>query len=107
MSFSISCTAPPQAPTVTAGSDQHELEGLLISLTGASFSDPDNDGPWDYIIDWGDGTRTTGTAPNPGSIGGTHTYITLVNTDFRVTVTVTDQHGLSGQASKVIHVTLL
>src|SRR5439155_9920091 len=44
-SFSIDCPTPPppnQPPSVTAGSAQNVLVGLLFTLEGASFSDPDH-----------------------------------------------------------------
>src|SRR5205807_1838873 len=49
-SFSISCSSPPpppnQRPVVNAGGDQGVLIGALFSLSGASFTDPDHNGPW-------------------------------------------------------------
>src|SRR5439155_24510137 len=65
-SFAVDCPTPPpppnQQPVVTAGPNQNEITGLLVSLRGASFSDPDHDGPWNVTIDWGDGS-TTGPFP--------------------------------------------
>jgi len=45
----VTCATPNQPPTVNAGSDQTVLLGILYSET-ASFSDPNNDGPWSYTI---------------------------------------------------------
>src|SRR5207248_1123319 len=59
-SFSLSCTTPNRPPIVNAGSDQSALLGVLYTLSDASFSDPDNDGPWSYRIDWGDQSSSSG-----------------------------------------------
>jgi hypothetical protein len=107
-SFTITCTAPNQAPSVTAGSDQTVLVGAVFTLQGASFSDPDHDGPWTVTIDWGDGTSpTTFTTSSEGSISRSHSYGALVLTTYTLTVTVTDAHGASGSASKTVTVVLL
>ena len=110
-SFSVDCPTPPpppnQQPVVIAGPSQNEITGLLVSLRGASFSDPDGDGPWSVTIDWGD-RSTTGpfTMPSEGSINATHTYLVALLTDFHVTITVEDAHGARGSASKTITVAL-
>ena len=104
-SFSISCTAPNQPPSVTAGGEQTVLIGALFSLSGAGFSDPNHDGPWTVTINWGDGTSSTSTASSEGSIGGSHSYpLTLLGHDYTLTVTVVDAHGARGSASKTVHV---
>jgi hypothetical protein len=106
-SFTITCTAPDQPPSVTAGGDQTVLVGALFTLTGAGFSDPDHDGPWTVTIDWGDGTSSTSTSPGEGSIGGSHSYpVTLLAHDYQLTVTVVDAHGGRGSATKTVHVVL-
>src|SRR5258705_4289735 len=43
---------PNRPPVVNAGSDQAVLLGVSYTLPDASFSDPDNDGPWLYTIQW-------------------------------------------------------
>lgn len=50
--------------------------GCSVSVE-ASFTDPDN-GPWSYVMDWGDGTTVTGSAAVAGIIPGIspHTYST-------------------------------
>ena len=107
--FAISRTAlpPPQnhAPVVNAGGDQQIAVSLLFSLSGASFSDQDHDGPWTVTIDWGDGTHDTFTQPSEGSIGGSHSYpVTLLGATYQLTVTVTDAHGASSSSSKNVKV---
>ena len=106
--FTITCTAPNQPPSVTAGGDQTVLVGALFSLSGAGFSDPNHDGPWTVTISWGDGTSSTSTASSEGSIGGSHSYpVTLLGHDYQLTVTVVDAHGARGSASKTVHVVVL
>ncbi len=101
-SFSASCTTPNQPPIVNAGSDQTVLLGVLYALSDASFSDPDDDGPWSYTIDWGDQSSSSGRTSSQGSLTGTHDY--LVPGTYQITVTVTDNQGASGSGSKVLTV---
>ena len=106
--FAISCTAlpPPQdhAPVVNAGPDQQILLSLGSVTVNASFTDQDDDGPWSYTIDWGDGSSTNGSKPSQGGISASHSY-GLISTN-TVTVTVTDAHGLSGSDQATIKVVL-
>ena len=102
VSFSASCATPNRPPLVNAGSDETVLLGVMYALSGASFSDPDNDGPWSYTIDWGDGSSSSGSSSSQGSLTGSHNY--LLPGTYRVTVTVTDNHGASGSDSKVLTV---
>jgi hypothetical protein len=81
------------------------VTGLAYTLS-ASFTDPDN-GPWSYTIDWGDGSRTTGTAASPGAITSGHTYVVLLPRDFTIRVTVVDSKGAAGSDTKVVTVLLL
>ncbi len=101
--FSVSCTAPNQPPIVGAGPDETVATGLLYSFS-PSFSDPDNDGPWSYTIDWGDGSQTSGSLATQGSFAATHSYVVVLPQSFTVTVTVTDSHGASGSDTKVVSV---
>ncbi len=105
-SNSVTVTAPNQPPVVNAGPDERAITGLLYSES-ASFTDPNNDGPWSYTIDWGDGSRTTGNTASQGTISAGHTYIILLPRSFTITVTVTDSHGASGPDTKVVSVLLL
>ena len=104
MSFSANCAAPNRPPLVNAGSDETELLGLLYALSGASFSDPDNDGPWSYTIEWGDGSSSSGSSSSQGSLTGSHNY--LLPGTYTINVSVTDNHGASGSDSKVLTVGL-
>jgi hypothetical protein len=101
-SFSASCTTPNRPPIVNAGVDQAVMLGVLYALPDASFSDPDNDGPWSYTIAWGDGSTSTGTKSSQGSLTGTHNYV-LPGT-YGITVMVTDTHGATGSDSKTLSV---
>src|SRR5437762_1913572 len=82
-------------PTVSAGPDITTNPGDTTTLS-ATFSDPDpSDGPWGYTITWGDGTSSTGsTASQTAPIAATHVY--AGGASFRVTVTVTNNGGISG-----------
>jgi len=101
-SFSLSCTAPNRPPIVNAGSDHSALLGVAYTLSDASFSDPDNDGPWSYTIDWGDASSSSSSRPSQGSLPGTHNY--LLPGTYRITVTVMDHHGASGSDLKILTV---
>ena len=76
--------------------------GVLYALSDASFSDPDNDGPWSYTIEWGDGSTSTGSKSSQGSVTGSHNY--LLPGTYQITVTVTDNHGAAGSDSKLLTV---
>ena len=101
-SFSASCTTPNQPPVVSAGADQSVLLGLLYTLSGVTFSDPNDAGPWSYRIDWGDQSFSTNSTASQGSLSGSHNY--LLPGSYRITVTVTDSHGASGSGSKILTV---
>src|SRR5207249_4589516 len=73
-SHSVTVSQPNLPPTVNAGSDATVLLGLLYTEQ-ATFSDPDNDGPWSYTISWGDGSSTSGSTSSESSISATHTYL--------------------------------
>jgi PKD repeat protein len=111
LSKDVVVTEPPvfnQPPVVTAGLDQHPLVGLVFNLDGASFSDPDHDGPWTVTIDWGDGTSPrTFPMASEGTISGSHSYAGLALTQYTLTVTVVDAHGNRSSASKKVTVALL
>jgi len=103
VSYAVTCTQPNRPPVVNAGADQVVLLSLLgVTYTlNASFSDPDNDGPWSYTINWGDGSTSTGTTASQGTITASHHYANIISTR-TVTVTVRDAHGAAGSDSKVL-----
>ena len=96
-----------QPPVVTAGPDESVVVGLLFTLHGASFTDPDHDAPWDVIIDWGGGSQTTFSTPSEGTIDGTHSYTGLPLTKYTLTVTVQDAHGGRDSATKTVTIVAL
>ena len=102
VAYSVSCTTPNRPPIVNAGADQGVLLGVLYTLPDASFSDPDNDGPWSYTIDWGDGSPSVGSVSSQGSLTGAHNYV--LPGPYQITVTVTDNHGATGSDLKVLTV---
>ncbi len=70
-----------------------------VSFTGSGSSDPDNN-PLTYLWNFGDGT--TSTAINPSHSFGTGGNTTPAS--YTVTLTVTDNQGGSGVATKIISV---
>jgi PKD repeat protein len=101
ISKSVTVNRPP---TVNAGPDETVVIGLLYTLS-ASFTDLDNDGPWSYRIDWGDGSSSTGSRSSQGTFSATHTYLLPLATR-TIRVTVTDGHGASGSDTKLVTVIL-
>ena len=105
-SSTFDITAPPptnQPPVVNAGGNQSAVEAVLYQLN-ASFTDADNNGPWTYNVNWGDGTSSQGTLSAQGAVGPTHTYI--LPGSYQITVTVTDGDGGTGSDSKTLTVTV-
>jgi len=101
----VTVTQPNSPPVVNAGPDETVVVGLLYSLTW-SFSDANNDGPWSYTIDWGDGSSpTSGSKSSQGTFSTGHTYVLPLGTH-TIRVTVTDSRGASGSDSKVVTVIL-
>ena len=105
-SQTVTVTAPNTAPVVNAGPDDQAVTGLLYSFTW-SFSDANHNGPWSYMIKWGDGSTSSGTVTSEGSFSAGHTYVIVLPRSFTITVTVTDAAGASGSDSKVVSVLLL
>lgn len=97
--YAVNCVTPNTTPTVNAGADEKVILGVLYNLRW-SFADPDN-GPWQYTINWGDGSSTSGTLSSAGSYTNGHTY--LLGT-FTIRVTVTDSKGASSSATKKVSV---
>jgi hypothetical protein len=84
-------------PSVNAGADLTTNPGVTVSVQ-ATFSDPggDDDAPWSYSVDWGDGSAaTTGATANLGApITASHAYQGIGPRT--VTVSVTDKDGGTG-----------
>ena len=86
----------PSVSLVAVGSTSLKV-GATLQVQG-SFSDPDN-GPWGYVIDWGDGTRSSGVRSAAGSFTDSHLYASASpKRGFKVVLTVTDAAGASGSS---------
>jgi PKD repeat protein len=79
------------------------MAGASYSLP-ASFNDPGAlDGPWSYVVQWGDGmANATGSAAVPGPLALSHGY--AAPGDYTIVVTVADRHGVQGTASTALTV---
>lgn len=91
---------PPaqQAPSATLTFVSGQFVGDPITLALAA-SDPDGTIA-SYSLAWGDGQTTSAATPPPGTL--THTYAAASN--FTAVLTVTDNDGLVGTASRVVSV---
>ncbi|MEX2156255.1 MAG: PKD domain-containing protein [Gemmatimonadales bacterium] len=88
-------------PTVEAGTSKAVPVGSSYALS-ATFTDG-AEGPWDYTIQWGDGTTSDGDRGSPGTITATHAYASEAG--YRVVVNVTDRFGAQGSDSLTITAT--
>lgn len=95
-----------QPPVVNAGPDEIAFTGVLYSFSW-SLTDANNNGPWSFTIDWGDGRTTTGTKTSQGTFSAGHTYVTILPRNYTIRVTVTDAAGASASDTKVVQVLLL
>ncbi|MSP12709.1 MAG: VWA domain-containing protein [Chloroflexi bacterium] len=85
---------------IVSGTPGFILAGQIATLT-TSFRDPDALDTHTATVDWGDGTQTAGVvspAPGSGTVTGSHAY--LHPGTYQVTVTVADNHGASGTATR-------
>jgi hypothetical protein len=93
---------PEDPPVVTPPSDQGAVEGASKLFSLGSFADDDG-GPWSVKVNWGDGSTDTFSAAAPSALSRSHTYVEEGNNT--VTVTVTDNTGLSDSGTFQIGVT--
>src|SRR5437773_741028 len=92
-------------PIVSAGYDQVVNPNVPLNLF-ATFTDYNNNSPWNYVITWGDGATTTGTVTAPAavdSIKASHAYSALG--PYVLSVAVTDNTGLTGSSYANVTVT--
>ncbi|MBA3646537.1 MAG: lamin tail domain-containing protein, partial [Gemmatimonadaceae bacterium] len=89
------------SPTVVVDPAAPIVSGTTFALS-AGFADPgQNDAPWTYVINWGDGI-STGSTNTQGAIAASHKY--LVAGTYTVTLTVTDKDGGVGSKSITLQV---
>jgi len=120
---SFQVTVSNVAPTVEAGANQSVNEGDVVNLDPATFNDLGTLDTHTATIDWGDGTAVDvgvvtearfgppgNTAGMNGSVAGSHVYF-LPHASFigsfggyTVTVTVTDDDGMSTSDTFVVTV---
>jgi len=88
---------PPGSPVVTAPAGGSLPVGTTYDLS-TTFSDTSsNASPWNYDVDWGDGSNSSGAKSSIAPITGTHMYASVGN--YTVTVSVTNNHGKTGTGS--------
>ncbi|HSJ23932.1 MAG TPA: S8 family serine peptidase [Longimicrobiales bacterium] len=80
------------APTVDAGPDASITSDEEFEFSG-TFSDPGViDNPWQWVIDWGDGTETSGnTSDQSAPITRSHQFCAAQ--DYTIALQVTDKDG--------------
>ncbi|MBI4197851.1 MAG: PKD domain-containing protein, partial [Chloroflexi bacterium] len=90
-------------PTVDAGPDLGGVEGSPVSLSGATFTDPGVLDTHTAAINWGDGVTTPGAVNDAAhTVSASHVYAD--NGVYTVTVTVTDNGGVSGADSLTVKI---
>jgi hypothetical protein len=90
--------SPPTVNAITAPTAPVEVQ--TIASTSAQFADPDILDTHTAVWQWGDGSTSKGIVNETGGSGavlGTHTYVAAGV--YTVTLTVTDQAGLSGSST--------
>jgi DNA/RNA endonuclease G (NUC1) len=88
-------------PSVQVDPASAIVSGGTFTLAGG-FADPgQNDGPWTYVINWGDG-NSSGSTNAQGAIAGSHQY--FIAGSYTVTLTVKDKDGGVGSASTTVQV---
>ncbi|HWC66681.1 MAG TPA: PKD domain-containing protein, partial [Acidimicrobiales bacterium] len=102
----VMVTAHNVAPAVDAGMDRATIEGQMVELSGALFTDPGALDTHAVTILWGDSTSSAGTimalAGGGFAIAGSHVYADDGN--YVVTVRVTDDDGGAGEDTLAITV---
>jgi PKD repeat protein len=82
-------------PKVDAGADRTFTSGQTFNFAG-SFSDPGiNDAPWNWSIDWGAGTPTTGSKTAQGAITASNRVCGAGT--YNVVLSVTDKDAGTGK----------
>jgi hypothetical protein len=90
------------APVITVPSAETATAGVSYTLS-AGFADAGAaDGPWSYVVDWGDGATTQATQATSGAILASRLYKQAGN--FTIQVTVRDKDGAIGSANYPVSV---
>jgi DNA/RNA endonuclease G (NUC1)/PKD repeat protein len=89
------------APSVVISPAPVINSGGTYNLSGGFGDLGQVDGPWSYVIDWGDGT-TPGSTSMQGALTGSHSYQAAGL--YSITLTVTDKDGGRGSASTTLRV---
>src|SRR6185503_14497205 len=109
--YAASVTVANIAPAVTIVSILSNVKLPRRIDLAFRFVDPGNqDGPWTYTLDWGDGTTTgaIGTSTQGGTIAASHQYPSLggkSSASYTITVRVTDRLGAAGHATSGLTIT--
>lgn len=89
------------APVVVVDAAAPITSGTTFTLSTGFADAGQNDAPWTYVINWGNGT-TNGTSTAQVPIPASHQY--LVTGTYTITVTVTDKDGGVGSKSITLQV---
>jgi PKD repeat protein/alpha-tubulin suppressor-like RCC1 family protein len=104
VSQTTTATISNSNPAVTLPATATAQRGLTFALSG-TFSDAgQQDAPWAYAIDWGDGTaQSTGsTNDQSAAVGASHVYAATGTFTARLTVTDKDQGSSSGSVQVTV-----
>jgi hypothetical protein len=94
---------PPGAPVVSASGNGSLPAGTTFNLSATFTDTTSNASPWNYGVDWGDGTNVSGSKSSISPIAGTHTY--TAEGKYQVKVSVTNNHGATGTGSLTVDAT--
>ncbi len=99
---SNSVTIENADPSVVIGTPPTIYSGQTYSFSGGFGDLGQNDDPWQYQINWGNGTGPLTSISSQGAITGSRQYLAAGNYD--IGLTVTDKDGGSGSASATLRV---
>lgn len=89
-------------PDVRHGADRTTRVDEPIRTTVLFVDSAADDGPWDWTIDWGDGSRDTGSEAYQAGFGAEHAWTTPGT--YGVRVCVTDRDGEAGCDDRTVRV---
>jgi hypothetical protein len=88
---------------VSAGSNESLPAGTTFNLSATFTDTTSNASPWNYGVDWGDGTNVSGSKSSISPIAGTHSYTAAGK--YQVKVSVTNNHGATGTGQLAVEAT--